>query len=119
MKEEVLKYVAIAPFDEEGYMLLGNIYVQAKSYDLALEAFDRVKSINPQNANAYLSYITTLELAGENAKAIEALKEFKELFPGVTGVDEQIKRIEDGKTTVAPAPTVESTVTPTKKTTKN
>lgn len=115
LKEEVLKYLTISPFDEEGYMLLGNIYVQAKSYDLALEAFDRVRSINPRNANAYLSYITTLELAGENTKAIEALKLFKELFPGVTGVDEQIKRIEEGKTTAAPV--VETTSTTEKNTT--
>lgn len=110
LKEEVLLYLTVSPFDEQGYTLLGNIYVQAKDYTRALEAFDRARKINPQNPNNYLSYITTLELAGERSKAVEALKEFKQIFPGVTGVDDQITRIESGSTApVAPATTEETT----------
>lgn len=114
IKDELLKYVAVAPFDEQGYVLLGNVYSQAKSYDLALEAIDRARTINPQNPNNYLSFISVLELSGEKTKAIEALKRFKELFPTVTGVDDQIKRIEEGKAPV-PTPETDTTKATTKK----
>ncbi len=99
IKDELLKYVAIAPYDEQGYTLLGGVYAQAKSYDLALEAYSRAQSINPKNPNNYLSYISVLEASGERSKAIEALKQFKQLFPSVSGVDEQIDRIEKGAST--------------------
>lgn len=100
LKEELLTYTSLAPNDEQGYILLGNLYNQTKSFTLALEAFSKAQSINPRNPNNYLSYVNTLELSGERSKAIEVLKQFKQLFPNLGGVDEQIKRIETGKATV-------------------
>ncbi len=115
LKEELLTYTALAPNDEQGFILLGNLYNQSKSYSAALEAFSRAQSINPRNPNNYLSYVSTLELSGERSKAIEVLKQFKQLFPSITGVDDQIKRIEDGKAVVPPAEEEPDTKTTTKK----
>jgi tetratricopeptide (TPR) repeat protein len=111
LKEELLTYTAIAPNDEQGFILLGNLYNQSKSYSAALEAFSRAQSINPRNPNNYLSYVSTLELSGERSKAIEVLKQFKQLFPSITGVDDQIKRIESGKSSVPAETTEEETAT--------
>lgn len=114
IKDEVLKYLTVAPFDDQAYSLLGNIYAQSKNYDLAIEAFDRAQSIKPQNPNNYLSAINVLEISGEKSKAIERLKQFKQLFPTLTGVDEQIKRIEEGKSAVN-TPTADTKEVTTKK----
>ncbi len=102
IKDQLLKYVAIAPYDEEGYILLGNAYIALKSYSDALDAFSRARQLNPNNANTYLAYIGTLELSGNKTKAIEELEKFKTQFPTVTGVDEQIKRIQNGTSATTP-----------------
>ncbi|MEK7106328.1 MAG: tetratricopeptide repeat protein, partial [Patescibacteria group bacterium] len=102
IKNQILKYVVVAPYDDQGYILLGNSYIALKDYQSALEAFIRARQLNPSNANTYLAYIGTLELLGNRTKAVEELEIFKKQFPTVTGVDEQIKRIQDG---TAPAST--------------
>lgn len=99
IKNQLLKYVAVAPYDEQGYILLGNANIALKNYSDALDAFSQARQINPANANTYLSYIGTLELSGNKTKAIEELEKFRNQFPSVTGVDEQIKRIKDGTST--------------------
>lgn len=96
LKNQILDYIAISPYDEQGYILLGNTYNSLKDYPSALEAFAQARTLNPNNANTYLAYIGTLELSGNKVKAVEELEAFKKIFPGVTGVDEQIKRIQNG-----------------------
>jgi tetratricopeptide (TPR) repeat protein len=115
LKEELIAYTSIAPNDEQGYVLLGNLYNQSKNYTLALEAFSKAQSINPRNPENYLFYVSTLELSGERSKAIEVLKQFKQLFPNVTGVDDQIKRIEEGKLSTPVENTTENDAVTTKK----
>lgn len=94
IKNEVLKYTTIAPFDSQGFALLGNIYLESKSYSLALEAFSRLKVLAPNDPNSYLIYVRALELSGKKTEAVEELKAFQIKFPKVTGVEEQIKRIQ-------------------------
>lgn len=96
IKNELLKYIAVAPYDDQGYILLGNAYISLKDYSSALESFSRARNLNPNNANTYLAYIGTLELSGNKSKAIEELQTFKKQFPNISGVDEQIKRIQSG-----------------------
>lgn len=98
VKNELLKYVSIAPYDEQGFTLLGNSYIVLKDYPSALSAFMQARRINPNNANTYLSYIGTLELNGDKTKAVEELQAFKKQFPTVEGVDDQIKRIQSSVT---------------------
>lgn len=98
LKNQILEYIKVAPYDEQGYTLLGNAYNALKDYPSALEAFAQARTLNPNNANNYLAYIGTLELSGNKVKAVEELEAFKKLFPRVTGVDEQIKRIQNGET---------------------
>lgn len=105
IKDELLNYLAIVPSDDQAYSLLGSVYVDSKSYDSALTAFARARSLAPTNPNYALSYITTLELAGERSKAIEELKAFRIQFPNITGVDDQISRIEKGPIATPPADT--------------
>lgn len=102
IRDELLKYLAVAPSDDQGYSLLGSVYLEAKSYESALTAFGRARSLAPNNANYYLSYITTLEASGERAKAVEELKAFKIRFPSVSGVDDQITRLEKNTPTATP-----------------
>lgn len=106
VRDELLKYVAVAPSDDQGHSLLGSVYLNAKSYDLALASFARARSLAPNNPNYYLSYISVLEASGDRAKAVEELKAFKVRFPSVSGVDEQISRLENN-TSVTPPPTQE------------
>ncbi|MCC7436531.1 tetratricopeptide repeat protein, partial [Candidatus Nomurabacteria bacterium] len=94
VKDELLKYLTIEPRDDQAYILLGNVYIESKNYDLALSALSRAKSLAPNNPNNYLAYITTLDLSGNKAKAIEEFQNFKKLFPRVEGVDEQIERMQ-------------------------
>lgn len=94
IKNELLKYTSVAPYDAQGFSLLGNAYLDLKNYSLALEAFARLKVLAPNDANSYISYIRALELAGEKTKAVEELKAFQARFPRVTGVEEQINRLQ-------------------------
>jgi tetratricopeptide (TPR) repeat protein len=94
IRDQLLAYVSIAPYDEQGHITLGNAYVALKEYTNAQNAYTRARTLNPNNANTYLLYISALEQAGEKAKAVEELQKFKAQFPSVQGVDEQIKRIQ-------------------------
>jgi tetratricopeptide (TPR) repeat protein len=78
---------------------LGNSYVNIKDYQSALNSFARAKQLNPNNSNTYLLYIGTLEISGEKNKAIEELEIFKVKFPNIQGVEDQIKRIKNIKST--------------------
>ncbi len=100
IKNELIKYTGIAPADPQGFALLGNIYLDAKNYSLALDAFSRLKVLAPNDPNSYLVYIKTLELAGRKSEAIEELKAFQNKFPRITGVEDQIKRIQEGSAEV-------------------
>lgn len=104
LKNELLKYTTVAPYDAQGFLLLGNAYLDLKNYSSALEAFARLKVLAPNDANSYIPYIRALELSGEKSRAVEELKAFQARFPKVTGVEEQIKRIQ----TVVPATTTET-----------
>jgi tetratricopeptide (TPR) repeat protein len=99
LKNELIKYVSISPYDEQGHVLLGNSYVNIKDYQSALNSFARAKQLNPNNSNTYLLYIGTLEISGEKNKAIEELEIFKVKFPNIQGVEDQIKRIKNIKST--------------------
>lgn len=95
IKNELLKYTTIAPYDAQGFSLLGSAYLELKNYSEALNAFTRVKVLAPNDPNSYLLYIRALEQAGERAKEIEELKAFKAMFPSINGVDDQIKRVQN------------------------
>jgi tetratricopeptide (TPR) repeat protein/membrane protein implicated in regulation of membrane protease activity len=95
LRDELLKYVSVSPYDEQGYIALGNAYTALKDYSDAQNAYSRARTINPNNANTYLLYISTFEQSGDKSRAIEELKNFKTQFPSVGGVDDQIKRIQN------------------------
>ncbi|MES2224604.1 MAG: tetratricopeptide repeat protein, partial [Patescibacteria group bacterium] len=115
--KEMTQYTQFAPFDDQGYLLLGQANVQLKNYAAAVQAYARARDLTPNTPNNYLQYISVLELSGQKAQAVAALEDFRQKFPGVQGVDEQIKRIQNApaaiETPAAPADTA-----PTKTTTK-
>lgn len=114
---EMTLYTQAAPYDDQGFLLLGQAYLQQKDYTNALAAFARARDLAPANPNNYLQYISVLSEAGQKADAIAALQDFKVKFPQVTGVDEQIERMQNApavvETPVVPADT--KTTTPAKK----
>ncbi len=110
IRDEIEAYTKVAPFDDQGYLLLGQTEVELKNFQSALNALARAKELNPTNPNNYLQYISTLELAGNRSQAIEELKNFQKRFPGVQGVEDQITRIEGGSTApVVPEEVLEET----------
>ncbi len=109
---ELTVYTQYAPYDDQGYLLLGQTYLQQKDYTDAINAYARARDLNPTNPNNYLQYISVLEAAGQKTQAIAALQDFQKKFPKVTGVDEQIQRIQNSST---PAPTTTTTQTTTTK----
>lgn len=112
--DEISKYIAIAPFDDQGYVLLGRANLELKNYTAALSAFDSARKLTPNTPANYLQYISALEVSGNKADAIAELKAFKVKFPTVNGVDEQIDRIQKQNTTPVTADTA-TTETPAKK----
>lgn len=106
---EMTTYTQYAPFDDQGYILLGQAQLQLKNYSAAVTAFSSARNLAPSNPNDYLQYIGALELAGQKDQAIAALQDFHVKFPLVQGVDEQIKRIQNGTAVAATVDTTSST----------
>ncbi len=102
-KNALISYTKVAPLDAQGFVLLGQVYVGAKEYQNAVEAFGQAQHLAPNDPNVAINYINALVLAGQKTQAIETLKAFKLKYPGVTGVDEQIKQLETPVAPVAPA----------------
>lgn len=106
LKNELLAYVQTAPYDEQGYVVLSQAAAEAKEYQLALSAIVQAARLQPNNPNYYAQYITLLYLSGNKTQAVQELKNFKTVFPGIGGVDEQIKKIESESVA---APTAQTT----------
>jgi tetratricopeptide (TPR) repeat protein len=116
---EMTNYNHVAPFDDQGYLLLGQAELQLKNYPEAVTAFARARDLAPSNPNNYLQYIGVLEVSGQKDQAIAALQDFKTKFPRVQGVDAEIQRIQNS-VTAAPTPvsiTSNTVVTPPTKAT--
>lgn len=113
-RQEIENYTKTAPFDSQGYILLGSASLELKEYQNALDAFARARQLAPNNPSIYLQYINTLTLMGQRSQAIEDLRKFQQLFPQVQGVEEQIERLRTSSTNSAPAAEEEA-----KKDTKN
>jgi tetratricopeptide (TPR) repeat protein len=118
---EITAYTAVAPYDAQGYLLLGQAQLQAKNYPDAVAAFIQAHDLAPTDPNIYLDYIGALEVAGEKTQAIAALQAFHKQFPNITGVDQQIQRIQNAPAVtstppaVSTAPAVTTAPTPAKK----
>ena len=108
-KAELTAYIKAAPYDDQGYTLLGTVLLNAKDYTGAVAAFSQAKELNPGNPNNYIQYIGALELSGNRSKAVTELQYFKTLFPNITGVDDQIKRIQTQANQPVSLPTVQTT----------
>lgn len=92
------------PYDDQGYLLLGQLYISAKQYQSALDAFIRARELNRANPTNSLNVINTLILMGQKSQAIDALKVFKTDFPGVTGIDDKIKELQSTPTVIPTSP---------------
>jgi tetratricopeptide (TPR) repeat protein len=104
-KNELTHYTEVAPYDPQGFLLLGNALLELHEYQAALTAFATAKELAPTNANVYLQYISALEYTGNRSQAISELRNFQKRFPKVQGIDDQIKRIQ-GNMNSAPTPDI-------------
>jgi tetratricopeptide (TPR) repeat protein len=109
---EMTAYTQVAPFDDQGFLLLGQAELQAKDYPDAIDAFARARDLNPTNPSDYLQYIGALQAAGQKDQAIAALQDFKTRFPNISGVDQQIQRIQNTPVTAPVAPAASAQTTP-------
>lgn len=102
---ELTSYTKSAPYDAQGYFLLGQAYASVKEYQSALDAFVRARSFAPTDPNASLAVIDTLTAMGQKSQALDALDIFAAAFPRVTGVDQKRAQIQSAALPiVAPAP---------------
>lgn len=107
-KDELINYTKAAPFDSQGYVILGNTELELKNYQSALDYFSKARQLAPANPNIYLSYINTLTLLGRRTEAIQELKTFMVRYPQVQGVQDQIDRLEENVSAPAPVETEET-----------
>jgi hypothetical protein len=114
---ELTAYTQVAPFDSQGYLLLGDAQLQAKDYPDAVNAFAQAHALAPTDESIFLQYINTLETAGDTQQAVSALRAFKLEFPSVSGVEQEIQRIESAPSTPASTTKTGSPVTTTGNTT--
>jgi hypothetical protein len=102
---ELTNYTKNAPYDAQGYFLLGQAYASVKEYQSALDAFVRARSFAPADPNASLAVIDTLTAMGQKSQALDALDTFAVAFPRVTGVEQKRAQIQSAALpVVAPAP---------------
>ena len=108
LENELVNYVRIARSDEQGYVLLSQAAGDLKDYPMALAALGQARQLAPNNPNYSLQYIAVLNAMGNKEQAIIELQSFKVHFPGIAGVDDQIKRIQNESSSAAPAATISS-----------
>jgi cytochrome c-type biogenesis protein CcmH/NrfG len=102
-RDEIANYTRVAPFDAQGYVLLGNTEVELRNFQSALDAFARARQLSPNNPTITLSYVNALVSLGRRSDAIAELEQFKARYPQVQGVQEQIDRLRAGVTTSSTA----------------
>jgi tetratricopeptide (TPR) repeat protein len=91
---DILKqYTQVAPYDDQGYGVLGLAYLSAKDYDAASSAFRTARSINPGEPNYYLLAIKTLYLKGDRTGAAQETQTFKKLFPNQASAADNLSQI--------------------------
>ncbi len=118
-KEELTAYLALAPYDAQGYLLLGQANLAAKDYQAALTAYTRAAQLAPLDLSARLSMINTMLLMGNKEQAIDALAVLKAQFPTVHGIDEKIAELQAEQATSEIQPIETGTNTTKSKTKTN
>jgi cytochrome c-type biogenesis protein CcmH/NrfG len=103
-------YVKVAPYDDQGFGVLGLAYINLKDYSNALAAFRSARTLNPYNSNYYLLYIKTLYLSGNRVTAEQEAVSFKKQFPNLGN---QVDNLSQISTTLPDPQITESTDTET------
>jgi len=98
-KAELQKYISLAPYDAQGYLLLGGLLLEAKDTAGAIEAFRQAHAVAPTNPNVHLQYINALVVTGNRSQAVVELKALQAQYPKIAGIEEEIKRIESNTST--------------------
>jgi tetratricopeptide (TPR) repeat protein len=71
---EVMKLITQNPQDAQLYGILAEIYQAQKEYDKALEAYDKLKAIDPDNPYLHLSLADYYRNKGDNENSFKELK---------------------------------------------
>lgn len=111
-KADLGAYIQTAPYDVQGYQILGNLLIQNKEYQAGVDAYAQARDLAPNDPNGYAQYINALVAAGRRDDAIAALQALKQQFTSITGIDEQIERIRNQASTPVVQQTTETTETP-------
>lgn len=101
VRAELQKYLSVAPFDPQGYVVFANAELEMKNYQSALDAFARARTLT-SDPSIDVSYINTFLLLGRKSDALTELQSLKARYPQIGGIDELIERTKNGST---PAPT--------------
>ncbi len=75
------------------WLALGNVYVDKKSWEKAIEPYTICTELDPQNSTAWKALSVPLVNTGRFAKALEILEEAEKLHPDDIAIKERIKEI--------------------------
>ncbi len=82
-EKEYLAVVEMDPKDVDVLFGLGRFYQEAKRWDKAFEAFEKILAIDPKHMNSLYQMGRTAVFSGENVdRAVECLKTFLTMEPG-------------------------------------
>ena len=73
-EQEVLKLIATYPGDPRYYSILAEFYLANDMKDKALDTYQKIKEMDPDNAYIHMSLADYYRKAGEKEKAFEELK---------------------------------------------
>ncbi|MCX5661749.1 MAG: tetratricopeptide repeat protein [Planctomycetota bacterium] len=79
--------VALAPTNQEGYLLIGMVWQQRNRVDEAIKMFDKAAEVAPQSADPVVLRGIALERAGRKSAAAEAYAEALKRKPGDTKIE--------------------------------
>lgn len=102
-RDTIALYTTVAPYDPEGFAVLGITERNLKKYDAALDAFMRARALSPRTVNYTILIIQTLYTEGNTELAETEKKNAIALFPDQKEILENIRPV------VAPTPVPETT----------
>ena len=76
-----LDIIRLNPKEVEAYEYLGEVYLEKKEYDHAIETLDFAKKLNPNDDRIYYDLAMVHRKQGDNEKALELFKQAVDLAP--------------------------------------
>lgn len=81
------------PLNPRGYIVLGQVYLNMRNYDRAIDTFTAATRVAPDDGEIYYLLSTSLGLAGRREEAIETAEQSVEMFRQAKDQENFVKAI--------------------------